>query len=303
MFGNFTFKIFLFVFLLLFPSAGSASKSSLTFKDNVQFIALGDQGAGGKGQKKVAEAMNRKATKDPVNFVILLGDNFYYSGVDSIDDPQWNDKFEKMYAYPSLQIPFYAILGNHGYWGNPAAQVQYTKKSSRWEMPANYYTFTAIINDSIQVQFIALDTTPIVKRKPDSAYQIKWLDEQLRKSKAHWKIIYGHHIVFSSGYYGTNKHLVKVLAPIFREYGVDLYMSGHDHHLELIKSDSGLCYIISGTGSKTRSVRAGKNTLFASSHPGFAWIKISREELIIQFITVNGGIEYEHKIEKIWRKK
>jgi acid phosphatase len=228
-----------------------------------------------------------------------VGDNFYWGGVESVDDPQWDTKFEKIYSYPSLQVPFYAVLGNHDHYGNPFAQVRYTGKSSRWKMPATYYTFSVMIDDSLQVQFIALDTTSILFQKQDSIDQLQWLNEQLRTSKAEWKIVYGHHPVYSSGYYGTDKHLVKMLEPVFRKYKVDLYMSGHDHHLELIKSSSGAFYLISGAGgSKPRPVKAGKNAIFALSSPGFAWISILKDELTIQFLSVNGSTEYEYRIER-----
>ncbi|MBL9107498.1 MAG: metallophosphoesterase [Myxococcales bacterium] len=48
------------------------------------------------------------------DFGILLGDNFYVSGVSGVsgvDDPQWQDKFELPYS--DLTFPIYAVLGNH----------------------------------------------------------------------------------------------------------------------------------------------------------------------------------------------
>jgi acid phosphatase len=295
---SFALKIVLFILLLLSQYVGPVSGASHSAGNSVRFIALGDQGSGGKGQSDVAKAMDRKAIKDPVEFVILLGDNFYWWGVESVDDPQWDTKFEKMYSYPSLQVPFYASLGNHDHYGNQFAQVRYTGKSSRWKMPAAYYTFSVMLDDSLQVQFFALDTTPIVSQKKDSINQLQWLNEQLRTSKADWKIVYGHHPVYSSGHYGIDKHLVKVLEPVFRKYKVNLYMSGHDHDLELIKSGPETFYLISGTGSETRSVNAGKNSIFASSSLGFAWISILKDELTIEFISVNGSIEYEYRIKR-----
>ncbi len=296
---SFALKIVLFILLLLLPQyVGPASGTSHATENSVHFIVLGDQGSGGKGQRDVAEAMGRKAAEDPVEFVILLGDNFYSWGVDSVDDPQWDTKFEKMYAYPSLKAPFYAALGNHDHYGNPFAQVRYTAKSSRWKMPAPYYTFSVMIDDSLKAQFFALDTTSIVHQKQNFVDQLQWLDEQLRTSKAEWKIVYGHHPVYSSGYYGIDRYLVKVLEPVFRKYKVDLYMSGHDHDLELIKSNSETFYLISGAGSEPRPVRAGENSIFASSSLGFAWISILKDELTIQFISANSSTEYEYRIKK-----
>ena len=52
------------------------------------------------------------STPDPgFGFVVLLGDNFYEDGVASVDDPQWQTKFEDPYA--NIDLPFYAVLGNH----------------------------------------------------------------------------------------------------------------------------------------------------------------------------------------------
>ena len=44
-------------------------------------------------------------------FAILLGDNIYDDGVHSIDDPQWEEKFEG--PYRNIDMPFYPVLGNH----------------------------------------------------------------------------------------------------------------------------------------------------------------------------------------------
>ncbi|MGH7602257.1 MAG: hypothetical protein ACREOI_38315, partial [bacterium] len=58
------------------------------------FTAFGDWGTGGSSQRHVAELMNKKAGRDSLHFILLLGDNFYGSGVTSVDDPQWQTKFE-----------------------------------------------------------------------------------------------------------------------------------------------------------------------------------------------------------------
>ena len=46
-------------------------------------------------------------------------------GVTSTSDPQWTDKWQDVYmSHKSLQLPFYACLGNHDYIENPQAQVR-----------------------------------------------------------------------------------------------------------------------------------------------------------------------------------
>ena len=58
----------------------------------IKFVAMGDAGKANEGQKLVAKAIKEKCDKDGCDFVILLGDNIYDSGVDSLQDKQWQDK-------------------------------------------------------------------------------------------------------------------------------------------------------------------------------------------------------------------
>lgn len=164
----------------------------------IQFIGVGDWGSGGKGQRLIAEAMAKKAERDSVWFVLVLGDNFYEEGVESVQDEQWKTKFEEMYWQPSLQIPFYAVLGNHDYRTNPQAQVEYTIHSSRWRMPKRYYSFVEAIDSTCRIDFFCLDTYPLsdlssedVGQSKDTSgvlSQLQWLEEALAGSTARWKI-------------------------------------------------------------------------------------------------------------------
>jgi len=77
----------------------------------IRFAAMGDTGKGNTGQKDVASAIARKCAASGCDFVQLLGDNIYDSGVTSVTDPQWQTKFEQPYA--DIDLPFYAALGNH----------------------------------------------------------------------------------------------------------------------------------------------------------------------------------------------
>jgi tartrate-resistant acid phosphatase type 5 len=47
-------------------------------------------------------------------FVIALGDNFYNDGTESTEDELWETAFHDVYAAPSLDVPWYGVLGNHG---------------------------------------------------------------------------------------------------------------------------------------------------------------------------------------------
>ena len=84
-------------------------------------------------QKMVAIGMKRRCATSGCDLAIMLGDNFYDSGVYSVFDDKFEDYFEEPYA--SLDIPFYAALGNHDTRGNVQAQIDYMRRSEYWKMP------------------------------------------------------------------------------------------------------------------------------------------------------------------------
>ena len=64
----------------------------------VRFVALGDTGKGNAGQKQVGVSVGAVCAAHGCDFVVLLGDNFYPTGVESATDPQWKTKFTEPYA-------------------------------------------------------------------------------------------------------------------------------------------------------------------------------------------------------------
>jgi acid phosphatase len=239
-----------------------------------------------------------------------LGDNFYPSGVESVSDEQWGEKFETMYSAQSLQIPFYAVLGNHDYYSNPAAEVDYSKRGGRWTMPSRYYSFTSSIDETTKVQFFCLDTTPldaerteeteegVVLDSMDYRTQIAWLDRQLQDSQARWKIVVGHHALYSGGVHGDNNGLIALLEPLFRKHYVDLYLAGHDHHLEMKKPINGIHYVVSGGGGTHRSVTWMDNALYAATNMGFNAFTLSSREMVVEFYDKDGVLRYATTIYK-----
>ncbi|MGH8454263.1 MAG: hypothetical protein ACRESW_06905, partial [Nevskiales bacterium] len=83
--------------------------------ESVSFVAFGDAGqqsnAGPATQTAVGDAMARICAARGCDFALELGDNIYLSGVDSVEDAQWQTKFEQPYA--NFNYPIYAALGNH----------------------------------------------------------------------------------------------------------------------------------------------------------------------------------------------
>ncbi len=270
-------------------------------KRYLYFIAMGDWGTGSRAQQHVAELMNAKAGRDSLHFVLLLGDNFYDKGVKAVDDPQWSRKFESMYDLPFLNVPFFASLGNHDYKtaGSPAAQVEYSKRNTKWRLPARYYTFTRNV-DQAAIQFFALDTEAIVTRKwyEFTGNQLDWLESELQKSQAAWKVVFGHHPVFSNGDHGDTREIKEQVRPLLEKYGIDFYFCGHDHDRQLLQPLQGVNYIVSGTAAKSRDTAWADNTIFAAADLGFVWCRVSAEAFHVQFINKNGEIEFAYTVNK-----
>ncbi len=263
----------------------AAAPSAFAQAASISFLVVGDWGESSHGQRTVADAMGRVGADIGSAFVISTGDNFYSSGVDSVDDPQWTETFESAFSAPSLQTPWYAVLGNHDYRGSISAEINYTVQSPRWEMPARYWRQDIAVG-SDTASFFMLDTFPITHlgaaraRVPilgdshEAQAQLRWLEAELSASRARWKLVVGHHPILSSGAHGGERTLQEHLQPLLQRFEVNAYFNGHEHDLELLQ-DRGVHYICSGAGSETRGLRAPlPETRFAHGGLGFVSCRI-----------------------------
>lgn len=273
--------------------------SEVTYNQNdINFLIIGDWGAGGIIQKNVSTSMEKTIPVDYIQFVVSTGDNFYPSGVSSTTDSQWKTKFHNVYKGKLQEISWYSVLGNHDYGLNPFAQVEYSKVFTNWVMPNNYYKFSKNI-DNNTVDFFCIDTQLLIKgSKEEKDKQLKWLEEELSTSKAQWKICVGHHMIRSHGVYGDQPFMMKTIKPLLDKYKVSLYLSGHDHDLQLIKAENDNFYqLISGAGAGARETGYGKNTLFAHTNGGYVSCSISNKNILCKFYNQYGNVVFTHTIK------
>ena len=68
-------------------------------------------------ENEIAVAKQLQATAASINaqFIVNVGDNFYYYGVESTTDLRWNNTFESVFTLPSSMVKWYSVLGNHDY--------------------------------------------------------------------------------------------------------------------------------------------------------------------------------------------
>lgn len=246
-----------------------ATKYASTLETPLRFVSVADTGTGDKGQYTVAQAMTRYYQQKPYKLVVLAGDNIYNNG----EIEKINAVFERPYQELLRQgVKFQACLGNHDIrTANGEPQLKYPG----FNMRGRYYTFK---QDA--VQFFALDTN----HNADWQAQLTWLDKELSQSKASWKIVFGHHQIYSSGHYGLNQPFVKTLTPIFQKHGVQLYINGHEHHYERTRSINGTTYLTCGAGAGKRPVGTSAWTESAKSELSFAAIDLYSDRLEISGI-------------------
>jgi acid phosphatase len=122
--------------------------------------------------------------------------------------------------------------------------------------------------------------------------QLHWIDSCLSISTAQWKIVVGHHTIYSGGEHGDNTALIYLLEPILLKHHVDMYICGHDHHLEMLKPIKGIHYLVTGGGGKHRDVTWRENTEFAHTNCGYNFIRIGTHDAMIEFFDKNGKLLY-----------
>lgn len=249
----------------------------------LSFLVIGDWGAGGPLQRRVADAMVRVAAQVNASFVVSTGDNIYPNGVTSESDPQWKTKFEKVYA--KLELPWWSVLGNHDHRGNPDAQISYARVNPRWNMPGR--TWRNDLTGGLSI--IGIDTTPMIQGAEGWRKQLDWLDATLTSKPASVSIVVGHHPLRSYGHYGDTSLFVKNLKPIFDRHRVSLYMCGHDHDMQLIRNpDDQFSCLVSGAGGGERPTRMGAHSKIAYTNGGFACVRASGSELSVELFDSGG---------------
>lgn len=319
-----TMKNLFYPFLLFLIVVGCVSKNGdkqkektgsssdvIVLDDALHWYVIGDFGRNGyDGQQEVADQMQAMTKIIEPEFIITTGDNFYPNGVASTQDPYWISSFENIYSGFGLFCPWYVVLGNHDYRGNYQAEIDYTKVSQRWNMPAQYYVQEKS-EDDVTVKFVFIDTNPFEdtyykeeKYKSvwtqDSTRQLLWMDSVLADNSANWKVVVGHHPLYSGGK-RLNKtkdvrgHLEKVLM----KHQVDVYFAGHEHDLQHIKNPNyNTHHIVSGAGSEVRPTAMMEYSLFAKDIHGFVSASATKEQLLIQFIDYKGRLLHQYSIEK-----
>jgi Calcineurin-like phosphoesterase len=271
-------------------------------KPLLRFGVLADTGTGSMKQYAVGRALLKHHQQSTLNMVLLAGDNIYTNGEFS--------KIKSAFTLPYQDllksgVKFYACLGNHDVRGDicgsgvgDRCDSSVAKSSDIKNEEVNhadfnmkgqrYYTFT-----KGDVQFFATETNALSNpASPTRAAQLKWLDQELGKSTARLKIVFGHHPLYSVGRYGNNEVLIKDVEPLLVKHKVPLWIDGHDHNYQRTNPIKGVTYLVAGGGGAGLYpiVFSQPWSAYAQSIHSCATVDVHPDRLIITGIDINGQV-------------
>lgn len=269
-------------------------------------LAVGDTGQPDpqlelfEGQLAVADAMTREAVRAPVDALVLLGDNFYDSGLLASElVPRLRTNVVRPYCHflaltgprsaelesacpipvPSRRpVPILAVLGNHDLESPESPRLQrhvVPEFLPGWTMSEHLVRVVELHPGISVVLFeseVAIDDRPALRAALVAA---------LRQTKGPWRILATHRPVATDEYGhppvgGYPMWVRKAIA----EAGlpVQLVLSGHHHDLEAyaVRSPTSLLQVAVGSGSRARSepVPEHPDLLFAALELGFARVDL-----------------------------
>lgn len=233
----------------------------------IRFVAVGDTGAGSPAQRAIA----KRITEVPFDFALFLGDIAYQSGTAK----QLEERFFNVYRDILRYVPAFPTIGNH---------ERRTQKGRPYfdafvlPTPERYYSF-----DWGDVHFVAIDTTH------RDAAQLAWLDDDLRRTKQPWKIVFGHHTMYTSSVRtAAATRIRKAFAKILTDRKVDLVLTGHEHQYERFRV-ANVNYIVSGGGGARLMYFWGNlRALKQSAVHHFLTFEATAESLLMKAINIDG---------------
>jgi acid phosphatase type 7 len=287
----------------LVSSPKAFTTASLPQTRSVHFTAMGDFGIDSDEQREVVSEM----LKDAPDLLLTLGDVY-----DKGSEVELESRFFAPMANLLSSVPVFSTLGNHEYGtnqGQPYIDNMYLP-SNNSKNTERYYSF-----DWGHVHFAALDSSCAVGigTQCTLAEQRAWLEQDLAKTDAPWKVVYFHHPLWSTGSHGSTVQLRQALAPLLEAAGVDLVLTGHDHNYERthplkgadaqpIGTPGAVTYFVVGTGGVALKAFSVSQPYWSAmrdnSINGYLDVKVIGGTLTAQMRTVDGRVLDTYQVTK-----
>ena len=268
-----------------------ALAASVRAEDGVVLWAAGDvAGCSWTGDEATAALLERLGAPD-AGWVAALGDLAYPSGTSRqfarCYDPSWGRFRERTLA----------VAGNHEHYTRKAAGFFGYFGAGAAHPPAGF-----AVHRLGSWSVYALDSRCLLDQGclPGGELYAR-LEAELREDPARCSLVLVHHPRFSSGVHGSSTRMQPLWA-LFQRYGVELVLSGHDHHYERfapldaegrVDPERGTVQFVVGTGGAglRRMRQRASGSLFADdAHHGVLELTLAENRYAWRFVTVEGKV-------------
>jgi len=270
----------------------------------LSFFAFGDTGVvpdsigrSLQTQMRVGSVLEAEQRRRPVDAVVLLGDNFYPSGLLEKElEPRVRENVVRPYCVflaldgpeservadacePSHRgerpVPLYALLGNHdqNVPESPRLQREVVPRFvPNWHVPAQAIEVIELADSDLQPGVSLILYDPVVLAESGDAAS---LERALRSARGPWRILAGHYPIHEVH---PGPWIAKTLAGI--DVPVHLHLAGHEHNLQIgvPAPSSPFLQVVAGSGGSQRerkhSLLGGR---FALVQPGFSRVDLVGE--------------------------
>lgn len=276
------------------------------------------------------------------------------------DSRRFDDMLHKPFNKLGEGVPdftIYSMMGNHDWRISREAtmsQMLYLQEHSAFTMPGYFYRVSPPATRG-EVELFVLDTemllasTTVYKDKlaedgsgretsddelekfpahiaPQSESErnmVAWLDHALAASTARWKIVLGHHALWSGGgsKFEKARALRKLLMPALCRHA-DAYFSGDDHMLEMYTDSCArvegalpepLPTLVSGAGAKWRPSHPAFIAAQEKTYPelttvwslgptwGFMYVVLEGDTMHIEAVVPETDFSRRSRVEKVMR--
>ncbi|HLU40750.1 MAG TPA: hypothetical protein VK081_15300, partial [Planctomycetota bacterium] len=274
-------------------------------REDVVFCAFGNAGTGLPGQRQVAEAIARLAPTGPLDFVVLLGNNFLPRGVESERDPLFESRFEDVYDRKRLNVPFYVVQGPADHHGKWTAAAAYGVTNQRWTCRPTGFGVEFTCRGKRLAVFGA-DSPLLTLSISDSRSRttMRGLFDAVRQSTADWKVVCTYHQLVSLGgeHEGPDMQLLEQRSRAHLIDGkVDLLLCAEGRGLRFVVPEEGPAHVLSGGGGGPEMAGVVENvpgTRFAWGGGGFAWLRFDGSKLQVSLRDAEGRTLFVHDLTK-----
>ncbi|MGE0174131.1 MAG: metallophosphoesterase [Oligoflexales bacterium] len=265
-------------------STGNQDNTTTGQTDGTLRLCLtGDTGEGDSQQMAVAKALE----SENCAAVLIAGDIIYDAGISSADDAQLDQKFWTPYQklIQTDKVPFYLVMGNHDYDGNPRAWLDVAAQNpGKVIFPDMWYA----MNITENVCLFGFDTNT------SQTQQSAWFAQTKGNfSKCRFSVAFAHEPYLSAGEHGNASGVNKTLMDDSIVGHFDLYFVGHDHHMEDAGDVNGTKLLLAGSGGRYLRPLDASPTVWALSAHGYILLDIGQTEATYKFIAVDGATKKE----------